>query len=194
MTRFIRVLVLYVLVGINVAGLALAQTQGALEGEETQGALEGGGTPKASAQAEAAPEAIVSGNHVLKKTYFQTVNDAFINLSTTWVDAFANTLVNCPSPGPCAIAVTVSSQFGQIDPQQVAQVRVFVNGVLTPPGDSCCLNISRNAGNLPQTNTMTFVARGVPFGNRLVQVQFAISGGTTGYADYRTLEIRVFKP
>jgi hypothetical protein len=90
--------------------------------------------------------------------------------------------------------VTVSSQFGQINSLEVAQVRVFVNGVLTPPGDSCCLNISRNAGLLLQTNTMTFVAKGVPSGNRLVQVQFAVSGGTTGYADFRTLETRVFKP
>jgi hypothetical protein len=180
MTRFIRALALYVLVSISVAGLALAQTQEVLEG---------GGTPS-----EAAQGGIASANHALQKTYFQTVNDAFINLSTTWVNAFSNTLVNCPSPGACTIAVTASSQFGQIDPQQVAQVRVFVNGALTPPGDDCCLNISRNAGNLPQTNTMTFVARGVPSGNRLVQVQFAVSGGTTGYADYRTLEIRVFKP
>jgi hypothetical protein len=124
MTRFIRALALYVLVSISVAGLALAQTQEVLEG---------GGTPS-----EAAQGGIASANHALQKTYFQTVNDAFINLSTTWVNAFSDMLVNCPDSGSCAIAVTVSSQFGQIDPMQVAQVRVFVNGVLAPPGDDCC--------------------------------------------------------
>jgi len=187
MTSFIRGLALYVLVGLSVAGLALAQTPEVREG---------GGTPSEAAPAlsEAAQGGIASANHVLQKTYFQTVNDAFITLSPTFVNAFSDTLVNCPASGACAIAVTVSSQFGHIDPMQVAQVRVFVNGVLAPPGDDCCLNISRNAGLLPQTNTMTFVARGVPSGNRLVRVQFAVSGGTTGYADYRTLEIRVFKP
>ena len=159
--------------------------------------IEGGGTPRESVQAEAESQSlaeIVSPNHVLKKTYFKTANDAFMNLTTTWVNAFSDTVVNCPGPGTCAIAVTVTSQFGDIDPQAVARARVFVNGVLTPPGDDCCLNISRNAGLLPSTHGMTFVASAVPSGNRTVQVQFAVSGGATGYADYRTLEIRVFKP
>jgi hypothetical protein len=188
MTRYIRGLVLYVLVGMSVAGLALAQAQEMMDG---------GGTPRETdpIESKAAEAAIASGNHVLQRTYFQTVNDAFINLSTTWVNAFSDTVVACPgTSGVCAIAVTVSSQFGDINPQQVARARVFVNGVLTPPGDSCCLNMSRNAGALPQTNTMTFVAREVPAGNRLVQVQFAVSDGAEGYADYRTLEIGVYKP
>ncbi len=157
----------------------------------------GGGTPGSGS---AAGESIVSRevaspNHILKKTYFKTENLGFINLTTTFVNAFTDTIVNCPgTTGTCAIAVTVSSQFGQIPGTEVARARVFVDGKLTPPGDSCCLNLSRNAGTLPQTNTMTFVANNVPFGNRVVRVQFALSGGTTGYADYRTLEIRVFKP
>jgi hypothetical protein len=159
---------------------------------------QGGGTPRASGAAseEAISIAEVSSpNHVLKKTYFKTENTGFFNLTTTFVNAFSDTVVSCPgTSGTCAIAVTVSSQFGMIGSANVAQVRVFVNGLLTAPGDSCCLNLSRNAGTLPQTNTMTFVANGVPVGNRLVQVQFRINGGTTGYADYRTLEIRVFKP
>ena len=184
MNRWTRGLAVYMLVGMSVAGLALAQAQEMMDG---------GGTPREMNQLES-EAAIASGNHVLKKTYFQTVNDAFLNLSTTWVNAFADTVVNCPSGGTCTIAVTVSSQFGDINPAEVARARVFVNGLLTPPGDDCCLNIARNAGLHPETNTMTFVARGVPAGNRLVQVQFSVSNGAEGYADYRTLEIGVYKP
>jgi len=164
-------------------------------------AQSGGGTPPgAGASPKAAVGPIValevpSPNHVLKKTYFKTQNTGFLNLSTTWQNAFSDTVVACPGgSGTCAIAVTVSSQFGAISGTEVARARVYVNGVLTAPGDSCCLNFSRNAGQLPQTNTMTFVANNVPAGNRVVRVQFAVSGGATGYADYRTLEIRVFKP
>jgi hypothetical protein len=40
---------------------------------------------------------------------------------------------------------------------------------------------------------MTFVARGVPAGNRVVRVQFSVSGGA-GYADFRSLQIGVYKP
>src|SRR5215831_9394445 len=154
----------------------------------------GGGAPRASVEAELSTRAeladIASTFGQLKKTYFKTVNDDFLSLTTTWVNAFSDTVVTCPG-GTCAIATTVTSQFGRIDPNQVARVRVLVNGVIAPPGDDCCLNISRNAGVLPQTNGMTFVTTGVPVGHRTVQVQFALSGGTTGYADYRTLEIRV---
>jgi hypothetical protein len=89
----------------------------------------------------------------------------------------------------------MTSQFGAINSTDVARVRVLVNGQTAPPGDSCCLNISRNAGQAAQRNGMTFVSTGVPGGNRLVQVQFALRDGPTGgYADYRTLEIRVYKP
>src|SRR5262245_32925532 len=70
---------------------------------------DGGGTPRESANIE--PLDVASANHVLKKTYFKTENDGFINLSTTWVNAFSDTTVNCPGPGPCTIAVTVTSQF-----------------------------------------------------------------------------------
>jgi len=159
--------------------------------------IEGGGVPRASVEPELSTRAdladIASSFTQLKKTYFKTVNDDFLNLTTDWVSAFSDTVVNCPG-GTCAIAVTVTSQFGKIDPNQVARVRVLVDGVVAPPGDDCCLNISRNAGVLPQTNGMTFVTTGVPVGHRTVQVQFALSGGTTGYADFRTLEIRVYKP
>ena len=89
--------------------------------------------------------------------------------------------------------MTVSSQFGSVTAGQVARARVFVNGVLTHPGDACCLNMSPNPNVRPQTATMTFVARNVPPGNRLVRVQFSTSGGT-GYADFRSLEIGVYKP
>src|SRR5262245_4527352 len=98
MTKVIRGLALYVLVGISMAGLTLAQAQEVPEDEQTPGAVAGGGTPQAAApEALVAPEGIASGNHVLKKTYFQTVNDDFISLSTTFVNAFAPTTVTCPS-------------------------------------------------------------------------------------------------
>ncbi len=178
-----------------IAFMALVVSIAAVSSTSAQ--TDGGGTPQESAEANLAPAEIVSPDHVLKKTYFKTVNDAFMNLTTAWANAFSDTVVACPGPGTCAIAVTVTSQFGQINSMDVARVRVLVNGVIAPPGDDCCLNISRNAGALPQTNGMTFVASGVPSGNRLVQVQFALKGAgpsLTGYADYRTLEIRVFKP
>jgi len=44
----------------------------------------------------------------------------------------------------------------------------------------------------PQTASMTFVARNVPPGNRVVRVQFSTSGGT-GFADFRSLQIGVYK-
>jgi len=159
----------------------------------------GGGAPPS---ANGAPSDIIaaleaaSPNRVLQRTYFKTENTGFINLTTTFVNAFTDTVVNCPGAAgtTCTVAVTVSSQFGQISGTDVARARVFVNGTLTPPGDSCCLNLSRNAGVAPQTNTMTFVKTGVPVGNRVVRVQFALRDGPTGYADFRTLEIRVLKP
>ena len=94
---------------------------------------------------------------------------------------------------PCTIAVSVSSQFGSVTAGQVARARVFVNGLLTHPGDACCLNMSPNANGRPQTASMTFVARNVPPGNRVVRVQFSTSGGT-GYADFRSLEVGVYRP
>jgi hypothetical protein len=116
----------------------------------------------------------------------------FLNLNAAWVNAFTDTVVACPGTTPCTIAVTVSSQFGSVTAGQVARTRVFVNGVLAHPGDACCLNLSPNPNGRPQTATMTFVAR-VPAGNRLVRVQFSTSGGT-GYADFRSLQIGVYKP
>lgn len=151
---------------------------------------QGGGQPT---QREAVE--VASLNRSLKKSYFKTVNGLFVNLNTTWVNAFSDTLVQCPgTSGVCTVAVTVSSQFGGVTAAQVARARVLVNGVLVPPGDVfCCLNMSNNEGFRPDTAAMTFVANNVPFGNRLVQVQFSTSGGV-GWADYRTLEIRVYKP
>jgi hypothetical protein len=151
-------------------------------------AQSGGGQPTQQEAIE-----IASPNRVLNRTYFKTVNGVFLNLNTTWVNAFSDTIVLCPGTTPCTIAVTVSSQFGSVTAGQGARARVFVNGLLTQPGDACCLNLSPNANGRPQTATMTFVARNVPAGNRLVRVQLSVSGGT-GYADYRSLEIGVYKP
>jgi hypothetical protein len=150
---------------------------------------QGGGVPKVAATAENA-----ALNRTLKKTHFKTVNGSFLNLTTTFVNAFSDTIVTCPgSSGTCTIAVTVVSQFGQVDAGAVARARVFVNGVLAHPSDACCLNFSPNPENQPQTSSMIFVATGVPVGNRLVQVQFATSAGTA-YADYRSLRIEVYRP
>ena len=148
----------------------------------------GGGTPS---QQEGIEQA--SPNRVLRNTFFKTVNGVFLPLNAAWVNAFTDTVVTCPAAVPCTIAVTVSSQFGSVTAGQVARARVFVNGVLTHPGDACCLNLSPNPNGRPQTATMTFVARNVPPGNRLVRVQFSTSGGT-GYADFRSLEIGVYNP
>ena len=148
----------------------------------------GGGTPS---QQEAIEQA--SPNRILDRTFFKTVNGVFLPLNVAWVNAFTDTVVPCVGTTPCTIAVTVSSQFGSVTAGQVARARVFVNGVLTHPGDACCLNMSPNPNIRPQTATMTFVARNVPPGNRLVRVQFSTSGGT-GYADFRSLEIGVYKP
>ena len=151
-------------------------------------AQSGGGTPS---QQEAIEQAAL--NRVLNRTYFKTVNGGFLALNTTWKNAYTDTVVFCPGTTPCTIAVSVSSQFGSVSAGQVARARVFVNGVLTHPGDACCLNMSPNANPRPQTASMTFVARNIPPGNRLVRVQFSTSGGT-GYADFRSLEIGVYKP
>ena len=149
---------------------------------------DGGGTPS---QQEGIEQA--SLNRSLYRTHFKTVNGVFLALNAAWVNAFTDTVVQCPGNTPCTVAVTVSSQFGSVTAGQVARARVFVNGVLTHPGDACCLNMSPNASPRPQTATMTFVARNVPPGNRLVRVQFSTSGGN-GYADFRALEIGVYKP
>ena len=152
-------------------------------------AQSGGGEPTPSAAAE-----VASLNKALKKTYFKTANGLFMPLNIAWANAFSDTVVQCPgTSGVCTIAVTVSSQFGSVTAGQSARARVFINGVLAPPGDACCLNMSENANGRPDVASMTFVVNNVPFGNRLVQVQFSTSGGT-GYADFRTLDIRVFKP
>ena len=99
---------------------------------------------------------------MLNRTYFKTVNGVFLALNTTFVNAFSDTVVLCPGTTPCTIAVTVSSQFGSVTAGQVARARVFVNGLLTHPGDACCLNMSPNASGRPQTATMTFVREGHP--------------------------------
>jgi hypothetical protein len=148
----------------------------------------GGGQPSQSEGIE-----IAAPSRVLNRTYFKTVNGVFLNLNAVWVNAFTDTVVVCPGTTPCTIAVSVSSQFGSVTAGQVARARVFVNGVLTHPGDACCLNMSPNANARPQTGSMTFVATNVPPGNRVVRVQFSTSGGT-GYADFRSLEIGVYKP
>ena len=175
-SAFQWVLATVALVGMSAPAPLLAQTQS------------GGGTPSAQEGIE-----IAAPSRVLNRTYFKTVNGVFLNLNTTWVNAFTDTVVFCPSTTPCTIAVSISSQFGSVTAGQVARARVFVNGVLTHPGDGCCLNLSPNANPRPQTASMTFVARNVPPGNRVVRVQFSTSGGT-GYADYRSLEIGVYKP
>jgi hypothetical protein len=136
---------------------------------------------------------IAAPARTLSRTFFKTVNGVFLSLNTTWVNAFSDTVVSCAGTTPCTIAVTVSSQFGSVTAGQVARARVYVNGVLTHPGDACCANLSPNASGRPQTASMTFVARNVPAGNRVVRVQFSVSGGT-GYADFRSLEIGVYKP
>jgi hypothetical protein len=150
---------------------------------------QGGGDP--AAQQEGIE--IAAPARVLNRTYFKTVNGVFLPLTAAWVNAFSDTVVACPGTTPCTIAVKISSQFGSVTAGQVARARVFVNGVLTHPGDACCLNMSPNASGRPQTASMTFVARNVPPGNRLVRVQFSVSGGA-GYADFRALEIGVYKP
>jgi hypothetical protein len=152
----------------------------------------GGGHPTQpeAVEATAALGESAASNLVLRKVYFKTVNNAFLNLSTTWVDAFTDTVAACPPPNVCTIAVTVSSQFGLVT--ESARARVLIDGVVTPPSDTCCLNMSANGSSRPETATMTFVAPNVLTGNRLVQVQFSIPSGT-GYADFRSLEIRVFK-
>ena len=164
------------MVGMSFPSALSAQSQG------------GGGTPT---QQEGIEQA--SLNRTLYRTHFKTVNGVFLGLNTAWVNAFTDTVVFCPGTTPCTIAVSVSSQFGSVTAGQVARARVFVNGVLTHPGDACCLNMSPNANPRPQTASMTFVARNVPPGNRLVRVQFSTSGGT-GYADYRSLEVGVYRP
>ena len=151
-------------------------------------AQDGGGTPSASEAIEQA-----AANRTLNRTYFKTVNGVFLNLNVAWVNAFTDTLVLCPGLTPCTIAVKVSSQFGSVSAGQVARARVFINGVLAHPGDACCLNMSPNASPRPQTASMTFVATNVPPGGRWVRVQFSTSGGT-GYADFRALEIGIYKP
>lgn len=148
----------------------------------------GGGEPTVGAASE-----IASPNRTLRRTYFKTVNGVFLSLNTAWVNAFSDTIVLCPGTTPCTVAVTVSSQFGSVSAGQVARARVLVNGVPAPPGDACCLNLSPNDSARPQTATMTFVTTGVPAGNRVVQVQFSVSGGT-GWADFRSLQIGVYKP
>ena len=148
----------------------------------------GGGTPGQQEGIE-----VASPSRVLNRTYFKTVNGVFLPLNSTWVNAFSDTVVFCPGTTPCTIAVSVSSQFGSVTAGQVARARVFVNGLLTHPGDACCLNMSPNGNSRPQTASMTFVARNVPPGNRVVRVQFSTSGGT-GYADFRSLEVGVYKP
>ena len=166
-------------VGISYPASLAAQEQG------------GGGQPR---QKGVEPEVeVAAASRVLNRTYFKTVNGVFLPLNTTWVNAFSDTVVLCPGTTPCTIAVTVSSQFGSVTAGQVARARVFVNGLLAHPGDACCLNMSPNESPRPQTATMTFVARNVPPGNRIVRVQFSVSGGA-GYADYRSLEIGVYKP
>jgi hypothetical protein len=140
-------------------------------------AQQGGGQPSEREGVEAA-----AANRVLNRSYFKTVNGVFLNLNSVFVNAFSDTVVLCPGTTPCTIAVTVSSQFGSVTAGQVARARVFVNGQLTHPGDACCLNLSPNPNAKPQTGTMTFVKTNVPPGNRLVRVQFSVSGGT-GYAD-----------
>jgi hypothetical protein len=152
----------------------------------------GGGLPRQQEGVEPEVE-IPAASRVLNRTYFKTVNGVFLALNTTFVNAFSDTVVLCPGTTPCTIAVTVSSQFGSVTAGQVARARVFVNGLLTHPGDACCLNMSPNESPRPQTATMTFVARNVPPGNRIVRVQFSVSGGA-GYADFRSLEIGVYKP
>lgn len=165
-----------VVVGMSLPSAVSAQTQS------------GGGEPTEQEGIEQA-----SPNRVLGRTYFKTVNGVFLNLNVGWVNSFSDTVVFCPGTTACTIAVTVSSQFGSVSAGQVARARVFVNGFLTHPGDACCVNMSPNANPRPQTASMTFVARNVPPGNRVVRVQFSTSGGT-GYADFRSLEIGVYKP
>jgi hypothetical protein len=164
------------LVGMSLPSAVSAQSQS------------GGGQPT---EQEAVEQAAL--NRVLRRSYFKTVNGVFLNLNVGWVNAFTDTVVTCPGTTACTIAVTVSSQFGAVTAPNVARARVFVNGLLTHPGDACCLNMSPNASPRPQTATMTFVARNVPPGNRLVRVQLSTSGGT-GYADFRSLEIGVYQP
>src|SRR5262245_54901218 len=138
----------------SVAGIAIAAVLVGLVSvaQAAQPEIEGGGgTPREELAATVELAVVAPPGLVMKKTYFRTVNDDFLTLTTDWINLFPDTTVLCPGSSACVIAVTVTSQFGKIDPVQVARVRVFVNGVLAPPGDDCCLNISRNAGQLPQT-------------------------------------------
>jgi hypothetical protein len=150
---------------------------------------QGGGQPVPGAAAE-----VTAANRALKKSYFKTANGLFLPPTTAWANAFSDTVANCPgTSGTCTIAVTVSSQFGSVAAGAVARARVLIDGAVAPPGDACCLNMSTNPNGAPSVHAMTFVSTGRPFGNRLVQVQFSTSSGTA-YADFRTLEIRVYKP
>jgi hypothetical protein len=132
---------------------------------------------------------VAAASRVLNRTYFKSVSN-FLFFTTTPRNAFSITVVVCPGPTPCTIAVTVSSEFGLVTAGQVAGASVIVNRVLAHPGP---VLMSRNESNMPQTATMTFLATNVPAGNRLVQVQFQASDGT-GFAGFRSLEIAVYKP
>lgn len=138
--------------------------------------------------ADATEESALSRS--LKKTHIKT-EDATLELTTTLVDAFTPTTVNCPGgSGTCTFRVEVSSAlFGSSGGMHII-MQVLIDG----SGDGVEPNHAVDVdGGGSQDATFSWMKKGLALGPHTVDVKFALSCCSTS-ALYRTLTIDVYKP